>query len=132
MPGDFLGLRPWIFGGREDLPHVLYERLQRVRCYLRHSLSPLCSGALNLSDYCGVGATVSRTSTGTRGGAPAGPAQGRSNTLPHSPCAIRSMARSNSSSGKRCVMMGEGSSRPDCKKRAALYQVAKIWRPVMP
>src|SRR5262245_54095894 len=132
MPSDFLGLRPWVFGGREDLPYVLHERLQRVRCYLRHSLSPLCSGGLNLSDYCGVEAIVSRTRPSTAVGIPAGPAQGRSNTLPDCTCAIRSMARSTSSSGKRCVMMGEGSSRPDCKKRAALYQVAKIWRPVMP
>src|SRR5216683_6142346 len=47
MPGDLLGLRPRVLGRREYLPHVLNERLHRVRCCLRHVWSPLCSGALN-------------------------------------------------------------------------------------
>jgi hypothetical protein len=41
MPGDLLGLQPRVFGRRKYLPHVLNKRLQRVRCCLRHGLSPL-------------------------------------------------------------------------------------------
>src|SRR5215510_5513911 len=47
MTGDLLGLRPRVLGRREYLPHVLNERLQRVRCCLSHFLSLLCSVFLN-------------------------------------------------------------------------------------
>lgn len=53
-------------------------------------------------------------------------------TLPHAPRASSSRARSTSWSGKRCVMIGEGSSRPEVKQRAVFCQVANICRPVMP
>src|SRR5438105_15965852 len=46
MPGDLLGLRARVLGRREDLPHVLNERLQRVRGCLRHCLSPLWAVSL--------------------------------------------------------------------------------------
>ena len=95
-----------------------------------------CSITCNFEQGSPIGLALHQQTLGalilTKSKANAYPAQGRSNTLPHSPWAIRSIAWSNSPSEKRCVMMGEGSSRPDCKKRAALYQVAKIWRPVMP